>query len=74
MPYLFMLTKGKVKDTPLSQPIKNEPKIHKHYNKLLNIKSNIIEIIWYTFILVVLRTIINTYTLYYPQSSPPVST
>ena len=58
-----MLTWGEVKDTPLSWPTENKLKIHINYHKLLNIKLNIIEIIWFTFILVALRTIINTYTL-----------
>ena len=54
-----MPTQGKVKDTPLHQPTKNEPKICINYHKLLNLKSNIIEIkgnYLATFNLVALRT------------------
>ena len=29
-----------------------------------------VKIIWYAFILVAIRTIIDNYTLYYPQSGP----
>ena len=59
MPYLFMPTWGKVKDTHLSWSTKNEPKIHINYHKLLSLKSNIIEIKGNnlaTFNLVALRT------------------
>ena len=53
---------GEGKDTPLSQPTKNELKIHIDYHKLLSLKSNIIEINGnnlVTFNLVALRTYIR---------------